>query len=151
MPKGRLEKPKPTGEAEVPAPRPVEGYAVVAVTHARSFVRTPAGLKPAAPLAVVAVSGRPLTSEPFSTNLRVKSAGRRSARVEVAVLDARGDAVLEASGELTFNARDASDETDWTVEWAPTSVRAAGEYRLQVRIGGDQVGSFPIKFAETPR
>jgi hypothetical protein len=147
----KLEKAKAAEMQEGPSLRSDEGYTVVRVVHGKSFINTPEGAKAAAPFPQVSLSGPPLTTEKFSSSVRVKSMARRNARIEVAVLDPRGDTVMEAAGELVFNPKEKGDETEWTVEWAPTGVRAAGEYQVLVRIGGNPLGTFPIKFAETPK
>jgi hypothetical protein len=147
----KLEKAKATDAQGGPSAHTDEGYSVVRVVHGKSFINTPEGAKASAPFAQVQLSGAPLTTEKFSSSVRVKSPGKRNARIEVLVVDARGDTVMEASGEVAFNPKDKGDESDWSVEWAPTSVRSAGDYEVQVRIAGNPAGSFPIKFAETPK
>jgi hypothetical protein len=119
------------------------------VLHARSFLRSPEGAKAAAPFTQVNLTGpAPFTSEKFSSIIRVKSPAKRRAHIEVAILDARGESVMEADGEVSFRA---GDEAEWAVEWAPTTLRFAGDFQVQVRIAGNQIGTFPIKFAETPK
>ncbi len=127
---------------------PGEGYSLVALTHAKSFVGTAQGLKPAAPLSHVEVSGRPLTTEPFSTVVRVRSPARHSASVEVAILDLRENTAMEAKGQLVFKN---SDEAEWAIDWAPTGVRSGGEFQVQVRVGGLIIATAPLTFAETSR
>ena len=70
----------------------------------------------------------------------------RGADRAVMVLDPRGDTVMDASGQLTFK----NDETDWTVDWEPTGIRTAGEFQVLVRIGGNPLGTFPIKVEAKP-
>lgn len=124
-------------------PRADEGYTILRVAHGRGGAD--AGVE------TLQLGSNPLTTPKFTSSVRVKAPSRRNARIDVAVLDPRGDAVMEASGELVFNPKDKTDETEWIVEWSPTTVRAAGEFSVSVRIGGNPMGAFPIKFAETPK
>jgi hypothetical protein len=120
-----------------------EGYSVVGVVHGKAFVRTAEGAKPSAPFEQVTLTNN--TTEKFSTVVRVKSPAKKNARIEVAVLDFRGDTVMEASGELVFRG---GTETEWTVDWEPTGVRGPGVFQVLVRVGGNPLGTFPVKFAE---
>lgn len=135
-----LRKPPPQPEMSESSQHEVnEPYTLVAVTHAKSFAGTPQGLKPTAgELAQVAVDGRPLTTEPFTTVVRVRSPSRRSSLVEVQILDPRESTVMSASGQLVFKN---GDEAEWAVDWAPTAVRSAGAFQVQVRVGGLLVGT----------
>lgn len=146
----QLQKPKTDPEQTAPSSaRADESYTVVKVQHARSFLRSPDGAKPTAPFSQVNLVGPPpLTSEKFSSIIRVKSPAKRSAHIEVAILDTRGDTLMEADGELSFRT---SDETEWSVDWSPTTMRTAGEFQVLVRIAGNPIGTYPIKFAETPK
>jgi hypothetical protein len=142
---------KPTAPPPMTSPvhsDPGEGFTLVALTHAKTFVGTIQGLKPAAPMAQVELSGNPLTTEPFTTVVRVRSPARRSSSVEVTILDPREHSALEAKGQLVFKN---SDEAEWAVDWAPTGVRSAGEFQVQVRVGGLILATSPLKFAETSR
>ncbi len=149
LPKDQLQKAKPAAEQSGPSGHADEAYTVVRVMHGKSFIHSAEGAKPTSPLAQIAVSGRPLLTEPFSTVVRVKSPLKRNARIEVAIIDPRGDTVMETSGELSY--RTGSDEAEWSIDWDSTSVRASGDFQVVVRIGGNPIGSFPIKFAETPK
>ena len=146
----------PSGQGlDKPAPQPAseasrhaeEGppYSIVSVIHAKSFAGTAQGLKPSGTLTQVTVSGKPLATEPFSTVVRVRSPQRHSASIEVQVLDGRESTVMEARGELVFKN---SDEAEWAVDWAPTGVRSAGDFQVQVRVAGALVGSTPLRVAE---
>lgn len=121
-------------------------YAVVSVQHGKGFIRTPTGSKPSAPMPSVQAQGTPLTTEKFTTVVRIKSPDKKSTSIEVAILDPRGDTVMDASGELTFK----GDEADWTVDWEPTAVRTAGEFKALVRIGGNPLGTFPLTIVTKP-
>jgi hypothetical protein len=116
-------------------------YTIVSVQHGKGFVRTPTGSRPSAPYPAVTADGSPLMTEKFSSVVRVKAPDKKSTSIEVAVLDPRGDTVMDASGTLTFK----NDETDWTVDWEPTGIRAAGDLQVLVRIGGNPLGTFPLK------
>lgn len=116
-------------------------YTIVSVQHGKGFVRSPTGSKPSAPFPAVTAAGTPLMTEKFSTVVRVKAPDKKSTSIEVAVLDPRGDTVMDASGTLTFK----NDETDWTVDWETTGVRSAGDFQVLVRIGGNPLGTFPLK------
>lgn len=142
----KLESSKPKSERlETRKSTLDEGYSVVRVVNGKAFLRGPEGAKSTAPFTQVTLTGN--TTEKFSTVVRVKSPARRSARIEVLVLDFRGDTVMEASGELVFRG---GDETEWTVDWEPTGVRGPGEFQVLVRVGGNPLGTFPVKFAEAP-
>jgi hypothetical protein len=142
----KLAKPTAPPEPEAKAPGAQgrvdeSGPALVSVVHRK-------GRGASAPLSQVAVSGNPLTTEAFSTAVRVRSPSRRSSSVELTVLDSRETTVMEARGLLVFRN---SDEAEWAVDWAPTAVRAAGEFRVQVSVGGTVLATEPIKFAETTK
>jgi hypothetical protein len=124
-----------------------EGFSVVRVVHGKAFLRGPEGAKPSAPFPQVTLTNN--VTEKFSTVVRVKNPAKRNASIEVVVLDFRGDTVMEASGEISFRGKE--DETEWTVDWEPTAVRGPGEFQVLVRVGGNPLGTFPIKFAEAPK
>jgi hypothetical protein len=123
-----------------------EGYSVVRVMHGKAFVRSGDGAKPSAPFPQVTIDHN--TAEKFSTVVRVKNPAKKNARIEVVVLDYRGDTVMEASGELYFRG---GAETEWTVDWEPTGVRGPGDFQVLVRVAGNPLGTFPIKFAEATK
>lgn len=142
----KLEKPKDPAEAQT-APsgtRVDEGYSVVRVVHGKAFMRSPDGAKPSAPFPQVTAAGTPLLTEKFSSIVRVKSPGKKNSRIEVAILDQRGDTVMDASGEIRFGT---GEEAEWQVDWEPTGIRNPGEFQVLVRIGGNPLGTFPLKVA----
>ncbi len=116
-------------------------YSIVSVQHGKAFLRTPTGAKPSAPYSSVAATGAPLMTEKFSTVIRVKAPDKKTTSIEVAVLDPRGDTVMSANGQLSFK----TEEQDWTVDWDPTGIRTAGDFQVLVRIGGNPLGTFPLK------
>ncbi len=144
IPNQKLEKPKETPEAQQSpsGTRLDEGYTVVRVLHGKGFMRAPDGARPSTPFPQVTVSGNPLATEKFSSVIRVKSPAKKNTRIEVAILDQRGDTVMEASGEIRFGN---GDEAEWQVDWEPTGVRNPGEFQVLVRIGGNPLGTFPLK------
>ncbi len=147
----QLRKAGPAAEQNAPSAHGDESYTVVRVVHGKSFTRTPEGSKPTTPFTQVTLSGNPLVSEKFSTVVRIKSPTRRSTRIALAILDARGESIMEApQGELGFG-KTGGDEAEWSVDWDSSPIRAAGDYQLQVSVGGAVLGTFPIKFAETPK
>lgn len=125
--------------------RAEEGFSVVRVVHGRGFIKGPDGAKPSAPFPQVTASGPPWMTEKFSSVIRVKNPAKKGARIEVAILDTRDDTVMEASGEIFF--RGAGDETEWQVDWDASGVRAPGDFKLLVRVGGTPLGTFPFKVA----
>jgi hypothetical protein len=149
LPKGQLQKAKPAADQNGPSGHADEAYSVVRVLHGKSFTHSAEGAKPSVPVTQVTVSGRPLVCEPFTTVVRVKSPLKRDAHIEVSIVDPRGDVVMEAPGELSY--RTGGDEAEWSVDWDGTSVRSAGDFQVLVRVAGNLVGTFPIKFAETPK
>lgn len=126
--------------------RPDEAYTVIRVVHGKSFTRSPDGAKPSPPFNELAASGNPLTTEKFSTVVRVKSPGKKNTRIEVVILDPRGDTVMDASGEIRFGT---GVEAEWQVDWDSTSIRAPGDFQVLVRIGGAPLGTFPLKVTRT--
>ncbi len=144
IPNQKLEKPKDAPEAQQgpSGTRLDEGYTVVRVLHGKGFMRAPDGAKPSSPFPQVTVSGNPLATEKFSSVIRVKSPAKKNTRIEVAILDQRGDTVMEASGEIRFGT---GDEAEWQVDWEPTGVRNPGEFQVLVRIGGNPLGTFPLR------
>jgi hypothetical protein len=133
--------------------RPREGsagagprYSVVKVEHARAFRETAPGLATAAePLQSVELSGNPLTTGRFATMVRVKSPQKLGAPIKVDILDPRGEVALSSTGELSFRGLK-GDEANYLVEWDPTPCRTGGDYRLTVRVSGEDLGSWPLKF-----
>lgn len=151
LPKEQLQKAKPGEDQQVrpSAGGPEEGYTVLGVVHGKAFIRSPDGAKPSTPFTQVNVTpGNPWTTEKFSTVVRVKNPKKKSASIEVVMLDARGDSVMDASGELVFRA---GEIAEWTVDWEPSSIRNPGDFQVLVRIGGNPMGTFPLKFAEAPK
>ena len=142
----KLEKPKDPAEAQQSpsGTRIEEGYSVVRVVHGKSFLRGPDGARPSTPFPQVNVAGNPLTTEKFSSVIRVKSPAKKNTSIEVAILDQRGDTVMEASGELRFGN---GPEAEWQVDWEPTGIRNPGEFQVLVRLGGNPMGTFPLKLA----
>jgi hypothetical protein len=115
--------------------------------HGKSFIRSPEGAKAATPFPQVTVTANPYMTEKFSSVVRVKSPAKKNARIEVAILDQRSDTVMEASGELRFGT---GDEAEWQVDWEPSGIRNPGEFQVLVRIGGNPLGTFPLKVALAP-
>ena len=95
----------------------------------------------------IALSGNPLTSERFSTVVRVKCPERVSAPLDVLILDPRGDTAMSATGRLTFRGTK-GDETDYAIDWDPTPFRSGGDYQVMVKVAGQVVGTTPLKFVE---
>lgn len=124
-----------------------ERYTLVRVVHGKSFTRGPDGAKAAAPFTQLTVSTDPFVTERFSTVIRVKSPAKKNTRIEVVILDQRGDTVMDAQGELRFAT---NDETEWQVDWEPTGVRAPGEFQVLVRVGGTPLGTTPLKVVAAP-
>ncbi len=125
-----------------------ESYTVVRVVHGKSFTRGPDGARPAAPFTVVTASGDPLVTERFSTVVRVKNPAKKNTRIEVAILDPRTDTVMEAQGELRFPN---GPEAEWQVDWDPTTLRVVGEFQVLVRVGGNPLGTTPLKVVVGPK
>ncbi|MBL8920696.1 MAG: hypothetical protein JNJ54_17655 [Myxococcaceae bacterium] len=121
-------------------------YTIVSVQHGKGFIRTPTGSKPSAPYPAVTAAGSPLMTEKFTTVVRVKAPDKKTTSIEVVVLDPRGDTVMDANGSLPFK----NEEADWTVDWDPTGIRAAGEFQVLVRLGGNPLGTFPLKVEAAP-
>ena len=120
-------------------------YSVVKVMHGKSFSRTAAGAQPTGPFDGVKLAGAPPVSEKFTTIVRVKCPQKVNTSIDVAILDARGETLMEVSGgQLNFKGLK-DDEVDYTVDWDPTTMNGAGEYQALVRVGGNPMGSTPIK------
>ena len=158
VPKGEgLKADRPAPVATGPA-RPAEvRYDVVSVVHARGLVPGAAGamVPRSGPLeAVTLTAGKPPTLERFSTVLRVRSAARQSAPLDVAVLDNRGDTAMTASGTLTFRGTgkaEGDDVAEYVVDWTPTPARSPGRFQVLVRVAGQALGTFPLRVeAEAP-
>jgi hypothetical protein len=134
---------KPATDAAEKAPEP--SYQVVSVQHARSFTRTPTGSSPVGgALQSVSLRGEPPTTEKFTSMLRIRFASRSQARIEVFIVDARGDVAMSASGELGFRAAK-GNELEYAIDWDPTVFRAEGDYKFQVRLAGAEMGTWPLK------
>ena len=134
-----LQKNAPPKEQTAPTQAaPAEtAITIQSVTHSKM------GKGGAAPVSSIFASGNPLMTDKFSSNIKVKSPTKRSTGIEVAILDGRGQSVMEASGTLNF--RTGSDETEWHVDWDGSTIRAAGDFVVQVTVGGDTKATFPLK------
>jgi len=51
---------------------------------------------------------------------------------------------MTSSGELNFR-RAKGDEVEYPVEWAPTPWPKGGNFSLLIRIGGQAMGTWPLK------
>jgi len=144
---------KPKADAPPPGPstaRPADvTYTVTKVQFAKQFVHGPGGQQPVQPFSSVALRGSPLTTEKFSSLVKVKCPQKVNAPIELAVLDPRGDTAMSASGELVFKGA-TTDEVEYLVDWDPTPARAGGKFQLLVRVGGQPMGSWPLVVEEKP-
>jgi len=152
VPKGEgLQKAK--ADAPPPGPsatRPADAtYTVTKVAFAKQFVHGPGGQQPVQPFTSVALRGSPLTTEKFSSLVKVKCPQKVNAPIELAVLDPRGDTAMSASGELVFKGA-TTDEVEYLVDWDPTPARAGGKFQLLVRVGGQPMGSWPLVVEQKP-
>jgi hypothetical protein len=145
-----LEAPKEKA-ADQPKATPAHAeYSVVRVQHGKAFLRTPEGAKPSAPYDSVATDGDPPTTEKFSTVVRVKCTQKVNAPIELAVLDPRGDTLMDARGEIVFRGVKES-EVDYTVDWDRTQlIRGPGDYQVLVRVAGTPLGTYPLKVQPPP-
>jgi hypothetical protein len=136
LPKGDELRAAGAGSAAAPEVRRVdERFEVLGVEHAQGARR---------PLTEVGVSGSPPRTEPFSTRVRVRSAARRTAPIDVVVLDARGDTVMSASGTLSLSGLK-GDVAEYTVDWDPSTCRGPGAYSVLVRVAGQPLGTWPLQ------
>jgi hypothetical protein len=110
-------------------------YEVVKVQHARGR----------SPIQEVELSGNPQTSDRFSTVVRVKSPQKVNTSIDVLIVDGRGQTAMSSSGEVSFRNKK-SDQADFAIDWDPTPFRSGGDYRVMVKLGGQDVGSWPLKF-----
>ncbi len=119
-------------------------YQVVRVVHAKAFVGASTGNSPVGGvLETVKLKGTPPQTEKFSSVVRVKSAQRIGAPIDVVLLDPSGNTALSASGELTYRGAK-SDEAEWVVDWDPSPVRGPGQYQVLIRIAGHPMGTWPL-------
>jgi hypothetical protein len=145
---GNLEKPKDKpAQAEPTSTATNTTYTVVRLAHGKGFIRAPEGAKPSAPFEAVTATGSPLMTEKYSAVVRVKCPNKINAAIELAVVDERGDTVMEASGELFFRGSK-QDEIDYQVDWDPTGLRRVGDYQVLVRVAGQPMGTWPLKVVE---
>ena len=148
LPMDKLEKPKEaTADQQTRTSAASEPYTVLAVLHGKSFAKGPKGSAPAAPFPGLVVAGDPPTSERFSTVVRLRSPEKRNTSVEVAVLDVRGDTVMEASGQILFGN---AEEAEWSVDWQPSWVKRKGPLQVLVRVGGNPLGTWPLPVVDAP-
>ncbi|MBI3182259.1 MAG: hypothetical protein HYZ28_08965 [Myxococcales bacterium] len=144
-----LQKPKAEKDLPTPTTTSIDAkYEVVRLQHGRSFMRSASGATPmGGALESIALTGNPPTSERFTTVVRVKCPQRLNSSIELAVLDPRGDTAMTATGEVNFRGTK-QDEVDYTVEWDPTPMRSGGDFQVLVRIGGQVMGTWPLKVVE---
>ncbi|MBF5040853.1 hypothetical protein FGE12_00505 [Aggregicoccus sp. 17bor-14] len=139
LPKGEeLSASRSAPEPAGPQVRAVdERFEVLGVQHMKGARQTGA-------LSEVALTGSPLRTEPFSTRVKVRSSARRTAPIDVVVLDARGDTAMSASGTLSFTGVQ-GEVSEYTVDWDPTECRGPGTYSVLVRVAGQPLGTWPLK------
>jgi len=119
-------------------------FEVIKVQHAKAFSTSAKGAVPIpGELSRVLLKGKPPATEKFSSAIRVRCAQRASARIEVVILDPRGDTALSANGDISY--RVDATETEWVVDWDPTPLRGGGEYKVLVRIAGQPMGTWPLQ------
>ncbi len=139
---------KPKDELQPATPRVTASnatYAVVTVQHAKSFMRAASGATPVGgALTELPLTGSPPSTEAFSTVVRVRSKERQNTAIDLVVMDPRGDTVMTARGEVNFRGTK-SDEVDYSVDWDPTPWPKGGDFQLLVRIGGQVMGTYPLK------
>jgi hypothetical protein len=142
---------KPTSDMRLPETRVsanVATYEIIKVQHGKSFMRTPKGSAAAnGGLQAIALRGTPPTSEKFTTVVRLKSAQRVGGPIELALVDSMGNVAMSANGQITFRGTKGT-ELDYAVDWEPTPFRRAGEYQMTVRVGAQDLGSFPLTVSE---
>jgi hypothetical protein len=149
IPKGaELQAPKEkTQKTESSAKITELTYEVVRVAHGKAFSYGPNGAVPTSALEAIPASGNPLTTEKFTTVVRVKCAQKVSASIELSVLDSRSNDIMTGSGTVYFRS-DKGTEADYTLDWDPTPVRQAGTYSLLVKVAGNVVGTYPFKVVD---
>lgn len=142
----------PAATPAVEGTRQTEGiarYQVVEMAHAAGFVAGPGGPQPVgARLTSVTIAGEPPVTSRFSTLVRVRSAARAGAPIEVVVLDARGETVLRSTGTLAFGS---ADVTHFQVDWEPTALKQGGSHQVLVRVAGEPLGTWPLLVREAGR
>jgi len=123
-------------------------YSVTKIQHAKSFLLSRLGPLPTGgAIDRVHLEGKPPSFEKFSTAVRVKSPQKVNAMIEVLVLDPRGDVAMSAAGELRFRGAK-GDEVDYVVDWDAVPCRWAGDFLVAVRVGGQPMGTWPLKVVE---
>lgn len=148
IPKGDgMAAPKEKKQTHESSQTPVDvSWTVVKVQHGKSFMRGPNGATSTAPYEVQG-SGNPFMTEKFTTVVRVKCPQKLNAPIELAVLDSRGNSMMEGSGTVYFRG-EKTDESDYTLDWDPTPLRGPGEYSLLVKVAGNVIGTFPFKIVD---
>ena len=153
VPKGEGMQKQKAEPLSAPGPsteRPADAtYKVTKVQFAKQFVHGAGGQQPVQPFTSVALRGNPLTTEKFSSLVKVKCPQKVNAPIELAVLDPRGDTAMSANGELVFKGS-TTDEVEYLVDWDPTPARAGGKFQLLVRVGGQPMGSWPLVVEQKP-
>ena len=123
-------------------------YDVVKVQHGRAFMRSPSGATAqGGELTQLNLTGNPPSTDKFTTIIRVKSKARNNVPIEVALVDPRGDTVMNSEGTVVFFGAK-QDEIDYQIDWNPTALRSGGDYKLLVRLANEVKGTWPLKVAE---
>jgi hypothetical protein len=122
-------------------------YSIVRVQHGKSFNRGPNGAVATAALDAIPASGNPLTTEKFTTVVRVKCPQKRTAPIELSITDSRALTMMEGSGMVYFRG-EKQDESDYTIDWDPTPFKAAGEYKLHIKVAGNEIATLPFRVVE---
>jgi hypothetical protein len=135
--------------AEPTVPSVSATYEIAKVQHAKSFVRTRAGLLAmGGAIDTVNLAGKPPATEKFSTVIRVKSPQKLNTSIEVEILDPRGETAMSSAGQLHFP-RTKSDEAEYVIDWASVPCRFSGDFQVVVRVAGQRMGTWPLRVVET--
>lgn len=130
---------------------PDVSYDVVEVVHAQDFSRGAGGARPVGgALEAITLYGKPPSTQKFSTLVRVKATKAVNTSIELVILDPRGDTMMTGSGELGFKGNE-KREVDYLIDWAPTPHPKGGDFKLLVRIGGQPMGTWPLKVVADKR
>lgn len=130
---------------------PDVAYSVLEVVHAQDFTRAAGGVKPVGgALKAISLYGKPPSTQKFTTLVKVKATRPVNTSIELVVLDTRGDTAMTGSGQLTFKPNEKA-EVEYLMDWAPTPQPRGGDYKLLVRIGGQPMGTWPLKVLDEKR
>ena len=135
----------PDETTRAPAAPGAAHYALVSVAHAQQFVVRGEAYDARHPIKRIDVVNLPTVIPAFQTLVRVKSAEKLGATVEVRLLDPQGAQLVASEGALVFGGH---EEAEFLVDWDPFRLQKPGNYQVEVMVAGQSIGKAAIPVSQ---